>query len=452
MSLFLGELGLHESQLGVVFTMPLLLSVFMPMVFGLLADKYLGKHITLVVASTAATIVFTMFYLPGSNTFTHVLIIYTIQASLEKAMVPLLDATCLDYLKMRPIAGEADADVQLDSKTIEMARKSMYGSERLWGAVGWACTHILLGFVLDYGTFASTLIPASIITTVVFVIMVIVDHLNTDYLRVESDYNDFEGGHTGETTESSSLQVDGLQSEKVVEIGVDDEENTLKALRGFLKRLFLNQYNCAFIFSVVVISHGSALVENLIFVFFHDELKISNGLMGLSVAVTVCFEIPLFAVGQTLLKQLGPTLLLLCGMLAYCVRVIAYTLITPETRWILLLIEPLHGVTYTMVSLASIHHITSLSPKNYEGFSQGALTSARAVGSSLGNLAGSVAMETYGPKPTYRVSACLVLLMVAILAITEFRAKNMHKATLPDPDNVYETEMTSPKLQESSCK
>lgn len=71
---------------------------------------------------------------------------------------------------------------------------------------------------------------------------------------------------------------------------------------------------------------SALLVENLVFLFF-EFLGSSNTICGIAVALTVLFEIPIFHVAPTLLRNYGVGWLLLLANAFFVVRVIGYTLI-----------------------------------------------------------------------------------------------------------------------------
>lgn len=67
---------------------------------------------------------------------------------------------------------------------------------------------------------------------------------------------------------------------------------------------------------------------------------------GVTVIVTVIFELPIFHYASSVLRWLGnPGTMLQWASLAYITRVIGYSFIPKDHPNIVLLLEPLHGVT-----------------------------------------------------------------------------------------------------------
>ena len=60
--------------------------------------------------------------------------------------------------------------------------------------------------------------------------------------------------------------------------------------------------------------------------------------------VIQAFEIPIFAYSRWLLDHVGVSGLLIIAQLAYSSRVAVYSIV--HDPWLVLLVEPLHGVTY----------------------------------------------------------------------------------------------------------
>jgi hypothetical protein len=66
----------------------------------------------------------------------------------------------------------------------------------------------------------------------------------------------------------------------------------------------------------------------------------------MSVAVTVIFEIPIFRSAAAILARLGSDRMKLTAHAAYVIRAVFYTLIPDAAPALVLLCEPLHGITY----------------------------------------------------------------------------------------------------------
>ena len=81
--------------------------------------------------------------------------------------------------------------------------------------------------------------------------------------------------------------------------------------------------NISFIFSLFALFIGMSVVESLIFLYF-EFLGGTNAMFGVTVVVTVMFELPLFHYAPNVLKLLGTQKMFSLGCLAYIVRVVGY--------------------------------------------------------------------------------------------------------------------------------
>jgi MFS family permease len=127
--------------------------------------------------------------------------------------------------------------------------------------------------------------------------------------------------------------------------------------------------------------------------------------------MTVAFEIPIFQVAPKLLEMLSSSGMVFLASSSYVVRVLGYTLVpTGRTMWVLLL-EPLHGVTYACSQTAAVEFATRLIPEpGKEATGQGLLQFFTGVGSVFGLMLGGWMDDVYGPRWMYRVAAVIVLI------------------------------------------
>lgn len=130
----------------------------------------------------------------------------------------------------------------------------------------------------------------------------------------------------------------------------------------------------------------------------------------ISMTNKVATEIPLFYFSEKLLRKFSSRSLMLVGMLAYIVRVLFYAQVKASNwpAWLTLLAEPLHGVTYGLVQLASVHETSNLAPPHLQTTAQGLLATTKTIGQAVGTLGGSFLMQKYSSVVAYRAAASLV--------------------------------------------
>jgi len=135
------------------------------------------------------------------------------------------------------------------------------------------------------------------------------------------------------------------------------------------------------------------------------------------VLLTVALEIPIFQIAPRLLEWLGTERMFLLGAAAYIVRVIGYSIIPTGQIVLVLVFEPLHGVTYACVLTATMEYAAKLVPTGYEATGQGLVSMIRGISSILGLLWGGYGSAVIGPRLMYRVTALVVLLGCAPLTL-----------------------------------
>jgi MFS transporter, PPP family, 3-phenylpropionic acid transporter len=180
----------------------------------------------------------------------------------------------------------------------------------------------------------------------------------------------------------------------------------------------------------MVMGMAVSLVEGLVFLFFVRDMKASFTLCGLSVVVTVLFEIPIFAMAPKITKRFSHQTLLLIAHVAYIVRVVGYTFL--PNPWLVLFLEPLHGVTYACFQISTVVYCSELAPDTMQATAQGLRSATLNIGSLIGYTLGSYVMENYGSVAMYRGSACLVFVTLCgcIIAVRTFSSSvNTYRET-----------------------
>ena len=392
MSVFLMERGLADSEVGAVLSISALVSIFAAPWWTIRADSMTrldAKEVLLFWSVIGSEIAFAaqaavdFGYIPAEYRFMYIFTCRVVSSIFFSTWHPLANAIAVQDLIYR--------DGEMGSAN--------FGKERLWGAVSWALMHLLSGVLNEfYGTWTMYVGHAMATVCALYTI--------NGWMRVK---------HKG-------------HEERIFMESTHGKKETLccGACQGSMLALVVkNPLNFAFFTLMFVSAMGMSLVENLLFIFFYEDLHAGAIVCGLSVVVTVVFEIPLFEFGPELLQRFGISMLLSIAMFAYIIRVILYTMV-PQ-GWYVLLVEPLHGVTIAAVTVASNEFITLISPPNMRTSVQGLLASVRTgLGFFVGTLAGGWIMEWYGDTIMYRSFAGLVTAALCFywLAVYAHVAKN----------------------------
>ena len=310
------------------------------------------------------------------------------------------------------------------------------------GAISWAISSVLVGYLIDrhgFGVFFWTA-PASFLlclaTAVAFAKESKCRGRETPASSGEVVGLYEAGGRHSELSYDNSSLSDSPRPPCSARDGTREVTTTSWTA---LAALCSSALGLSFVVSTVTLGMGMSVVESLIFLFF-ESLGASNTLCGLTVVVTVMFEIPIFLMAPRLLECFGPVRLQLIACAAYTTRVLGYTLIPPGQVLLILFLEPLHGVTYACSKTAQVEFGASLSRKGYDAEAQGMMGALAGFGSVVGLSLGGWIEDNEGSVVMYRLYAGVVAVGMLILATAEFAGeinrcqKNLSQSTCVDMD------------------
>jgi len=359
---------------------------------------------------------------------------YALSSSL---IFPVLDGMTVDFLKTN-FCGSANnnGDNPIAGENTEKSEDD-YGKERLYGAVSWAATNLALSPLLDTFGFA-VVYPFTVLSCIAVLISlhlhvsdssvsfskspryqvlekrssdIILPDDNIEMLGVSDDYSPNDKS-VASATKSSTEKADQEQCHS-------EERPHLYSTLDLL-RVLVSSSRCgvSFLFCLFCLSSGTILVEFLVFLFF-EFLGGSYQMMGWTVVLTVLFEIPIFHIAPLLLRKFGGSGLLLLACLCYTTRVVGYSLVPEGHAMYILLLEPLHGITYACGQTAMVDFVVNANlPQGYEASGQGLVQLFKGSGSTIGLLLGGWAEDSVGPRVLYRVAAGVVASGAAVLVST----------------------------------
>lgn len=268
-----------------------------------------------------------------------------------------------------------------------------YGHERLWGAISWGVVHILIGLLIE--RFSSSVLYAGMPVSTIAALGLIA-------WREKQ-----RRGVVVATRRATACNKDEDGDEQQKLRSTQNKQHLCTVLQSQIKFIRLQRpVFWVFLLDVFVLNAGVAIVEGLIFLFFSETLHASASLMGLTVVVTVVFEIPLFYFSESVLNRFTHLQLLMLAHVAYVVRVLGYSLVTAP--WMVLLVEPLHGVTYAFYQLSTVFLLARMAPAGLENSVQGLRSVVARLGGLTGSICGGIVLERFGAVVLYRSAAALV--------------------------------------------
>lgn len=298
-SLFLASFELSKSQVGLVMAIPIALSLISVAVAGVIADKIPNGKIKVALAcNIVGCLGFQMLAIPVvSNSaigFLYICVMYALYRLTRGPAIVSLDAYALDYLE----------------KHGNVTSKKNFGRKRMWGAISLGGTSVVIGIFLDRYGFSS-LFAINLVTTSILVLLLSWEYLpcvkahEPKFVRLEMKEKDtiVESGGPGEHAEEDDLEGDVAKT-ATAENGENENNTSTESAPGankaqpttkrgqegvleFCRVLLRNPRTVVFLFTVACSRVGTAFVENLVFLYFAQELKASNFMCGIAVVVTV---------------------------------------------------------------------------------------------------------------------------------------------------------------------
>ncbi|CAK0825517.1 unnamed protein product [Prorocentrum cordatum] len=248
-------------------------------------------------------------------------------------------------------------------------RLPSFGQQRLWGALGWGVASLAGGAVMDAFGVSTMFMSADVLLLLMFVIVL------TQFPSKK-----------GSRARAGRIEWGALARFEVV----------------------------WFLANLVVYGLHMSLVESFLFVFLLREFKGATSLLcGATIAVMCLFEMPVFFFFDRLLSRFQLTTLLSFCHLVFAVRCLAYAILPRDQPWAVLVVEPLHGLTFALMWLA---------PPGAEARMQAAMNGlyflmSLGCGSLLWGHATEPAPRGLGFTTCFKLAACTMLTWACVWAL-----------------------------------
>ncbi|KAJ1475686.1 major facilitator superfamily domain-containing protein [Baffinella frigidus] len=303
----------------------------------------------------------------------------------------------------------------LDGITLEVLgphAKRLYGSLRLWCAVSWGGGAVVMGLVNDRFGFDYNFALYALFLVI---------QLFTLYFALPKSIRD--------SSRDRSRSTRGTPLEGTKDAAASPGKGSFwggssaGVERSGLHDALWKRGGALFLAEVLVFGFSMGVIEKgLLFVYLINSLGASTTLCGAVVGVTVIFELPVFHYSHQILDVLGTEGALLISYLTYVIRLVGYTLLTPETVYWIFALEILHGFTFALLWIAAVAHVHSITPVGWAGTMQSLLSTAQgSLGQGLGVIVGGSVMQHYGAIFMFQCAAAigstLVLWRSALLIV-----------------------------------
>ena len=329
--LYYSELGLSGQEIGWLIGLKPFTSLFSASLWGGIADatqRHRQILLFAIIGVTASALV-----LSATTTLTTLIPVVITFAFFMAPIIPLVDNSVFEAL------GE---------------NRGRYGRIRLWGALGWGITAIILGYLTETFDLSYSFYGYALLMVGCFII-------------------------------ATRLPISH------VHIG--------QPLKHGLKQLLGNKQWLIFLITLLISGIGLSTAHSYLFLYLKG-LGASKSLMGLSLAIATLSELLIFFYSGRLLDRWGTRKILIATLIVHVVRLIGYSLArTPEQ---VLLIQLLHGPTFSLIWVAGVSYANQMAPKGMGATAQGILSATYfGLGATGGGLIGGHLYEAIGLYQMY---------------------------------------------------
>jgi len=348
------HIGLTGSQIGIVMSISPVVMIIVQPIWGIISDST-KKPITILTIALIFGSMFGFLYSFIENYY-FIILIATLLAIMQSAIVPLSDSVAMTYVQRTNV---------------------QYGSIRLWGALGFAISALIVGWLAE-------IIHLKVIFysfTIVLCIAVIF------VLKLPQESDSFN-------------------------VSIRKGLNQLKSIPQYF--IFLT---CTFLIL------GPILANNIYFGIFIDEL--GGGLIGVGLAFLLGAgsEAPFMKVVGRFNEKLGIQNVLILAAIVSALRWALYVLEPP--LWIVYATIIMQGFSIGLFIPAALQYIREITPKSIGAT---AISIYSAIGNGLGNwfctFIGGIIFEVFFIKGVYlffagltAVGLCLLLFMRKVESI-----------------------------------
>eukprot|EP00287_Rhodomonas_sp_CCMP768_P014213 CAMPEP_0196760580 /NCGR_PEP_ID=MMETSP1091-20130531/105297_1 /TAXON_ID=302021 /ORGANISM="Rhodomonas sp., Strain CCMP768" /LENGTH=431 /DNA_ID=CAMNT_0042109477 /DNA_START=63 /DNA_END=1358 /DNA_ORIENTATION=- len=378
LALYYLDFGFDREQAGFLIGAGMLFGMVANFFWAAVADfTSVSMRFILLVSSVGSAIAVALYEVPAAPMFSLWDWILTVRLVFSFFFLPMM--TILDTLTVY---------------TLEDPRRE-YGIARVWGAVAWGILNFaILGPLFDVMGYW-VMVPAFVVSAIIMALCL--------FALLDNE--------------------DGQKQHEVIAEPKGEDASWWQRALGYVRnvgRIVFGEgfVSATFYLMVFVTGNATALVEGLVFLFWREDLHASNFLCGVTVAITVLVEAPLFFFSDLFLDRFSCPTLLILGSLSYSSRVWMYTVF--EDPWMMLLVEPLHGVTVAFLRIALVHYSKELAVPGLETTAQSVAEGARSLGQVTGMVMGGLVMERFGSIALYRGASVIVLATTILMGVVEW--------------------------------
>jgi MFS_1 like family len=450
--------GLDPFQIGVVQAVRPLVTMLASVLFGLLIDGIgtsFAKKLTMLFCTSISGAL--VLFLPYANTFLAVLALMgVVHSAIRSPLTSIVDATTMQALQLRQEdANEREVEVECErehdcecedeckcerERDVNATGKSKgYGAARLWGAVSWGIIALTMGGIVTVqetcgltqerawmvGLFSYCALL--IATGVAFLVSTLPlgpkeSPLRVDIVELQSVVGSAEYGNGQDDDADDDEQRLPLDNDQQLPVDNDNDklhvfDEPKATMLQSLAQLFGSRRYLFFLSSMLLMGIGANTISNFLFLYL-DELGAPDVLLGLTLLVMVSTEIAFFIVSDRVIASIGTEACILSAMLAFVVRVVAYSFVT--NPWFVLPFEALHGLTFAAGWAAGVEQSARSAPETLKNSAQSIFSSVyMGAGNFIAAFFGGLIYRTYSAPVLFRSVAVLLGATTAVYIAVE---------------------------------
>jgi MFS transporter, PPP family, 3-phenylpropionic acid transporter len=266
----------------------------------------------------------------------------------------------------------------VDTTTISLlgGQKERYGRLRLWGAVGWGVAAPIVGWLIEADGATWSFWAYAALMALGFLIALSVPETG----RIEAN------------------------SQTELRISLASPRWLLFLIIAFLGGMSLS------------------MISNFLFLFLR-QLGADEFSLGLTLTVATLSELPILFFSNRLLSRWNERQLMGAALWCFAIRALAYSFI--GVPWVALLIQLLHGPTFSLMWIAGVSYADRIAPVGLEATAQGLFSGVMlGVGSAAGAFLGGLLYEHVGLVMMFRLAALISLIGVGFVLLA--KKKNEH--------------------------
>ncbi|EDQ85289.1 uncharacterized protein MONBRDRAFT_29375 [Monosiga brevicollis MX1] len=309
--------------------------------------------------------------------------------------------------------------------------KSMYGRQRLFGAIGFGTAVLVSGLAVTHAHVFWPMFANQGVLWVLFLALSTRLALPSDPgFRSRHDKvfpQDEETADSAHDQRPDAIEMASAtdQDDTKADARIDNAPTASTgkqpapqqaALIEILHVMTKDAYTTIFFLTIALSGFGAGIIDNYLFIYI-EELGGTKTIQGMARFVMCAAEVPMFWYSGAIFDRLGTTGCLVVTFCAFIVRFLIYAFMS--NPWLVVASEPLHGLTFAVMWTAATRQAFAIAPQGLGTTMQGIVSGLHfGLGSGMGALVGGFVYESKGAFSTFMLavgtaSSSLVLLLIA---------------------------------------